>query len=434
MSFDPLLVLYAVPLLAVWTIYSSVRMRAEWRSIGKRQAAAEAGLLEPPTLHPQIDASLCIGCGACVQACPEGDILGLIDRKAELVEPSQCIGHGACRTACPSDAIRLVFGTDRRGVDIPHVGADFQTNVPGIFIAGELGGMGLIRNAIEQGRQAIDSVRSLDRLGRPNVYDVIIVGGGPAGFSASLAAIQHRLRFLTIEQDSFGGTVAHYPRGKLVMTAPATLPLIGTVKFREIGKEKLLAFWQDAAQRTGLRINYGERVESVTWRGADIEVTSTRARYLTRSVLLAIGRRGTPRRLGVPGEDLPKVVYRLIDPAQYRGQHVLVVGGGDSALETAVRVVEEPGTSVTLLHRGEVFAHAKSANRERVAAAQKAGRLLVLMRSDVKRIGKNNVEISHNRRRIAIKNDTVIVCAGGILPTSFLQSIGIEVETKYGTA
>jgi thioredoxin reductase len=151
-------------------------------------------------------------------------------------------------------------------------------------------------------------------------------------------------------------------------------------------------------------------------------------------VLLAIGRRGTPRRLGVPGEDLPKVVYRLIDPAQYRGQHVLVVGGGDSALETAVTVVEEPGTSVTLLHRGEVFAHAKSANRERVAAAQKAGRLLVLMRSDVKRIGKNNVEISHNRRRIAIKNDTVIVCAGGILPTSFLQSIGIEVETKYGTA
>ena len=434
MSFSPLLILYAVPLMAVWAVYAGLRMRAEWRSINKRQASAEAGLLEPPTLHPQIDPSLCFGCGACVRACPEGDILGLIDGKAELVEPSQCIGHGACRTACPSDAIRLVFGTDRRGVDIPHVGADFQTNVPGVFIAGELGGMGLIRNAIEQGRQAIDSVRALDRLGRPNVYDVIIVGGGPAGFSASLAAIQHGLRFVTIEQDSFGGTVAHYPRGKLVMTAPATLPLIGTVKFREVSKEKLLAFWHKAAQRTGLRINYGERVENVKWRGTEFAVTSTRGRYLTRSVLLANGRRGTPRPLGVPGEELPKVVYRLTDPVQYRGKHVLVVGGGDSALEAAVRVVEEPGTTVTLLHRGDAFARAKLKNRERVAAAQKAGRLAALMRSHVKRIGTNDVEISHDRRRIAIKNDTVIVCAGGIVPTSLLQSIGIEVETKYGTA
>ena len=140
----------------------------------------------------------------------------------------------------------------RRGVDIPHVGPDFQTNVPGIFIAGELGGMGLIRNAIEQGRQAIEAVRRLDGLGRAELYDVVIVGGGPAGFAATLAAMQHGLRFVTLEQDSFGGTVAHFPRGKLVMTAPATLPLIGKVKFREISKEKLLAFWDGVARKTGL--------------------------------------------------------------------------------------------------------------------------------------------------------------------------------------
>jgi thioredoxin reductase (NADPH) len=434
MNLDPMLILYALPMAVVWIVYFGLRKRAEWRSITKREEATEAGLLEPPTLHPEIDPALCIGCGACVRACPEGEILGLINGTAVLVAPSDCIGHGACRAACPSDAIRLVFGTEQRGVDIPHVGADFQTNVPGVFIAGELGGMGLIRNAIEQGRQAIDSVRALDGLGRSDVHDVIIVGGGPAGFSASLAAMQHRLRFITIEQDSFGGTVAHFPRGKLVMTAPAHLPLIGTVKFREVSKERLLAFWHRAAQRTGLRINYGERVESVTRVGSDFEVRTTRGCYPTRSVLLAIGRRGTPRRLGVPGEGLPKVVYRLIDPQQYRGRHVLVVGGGDSALEAAANIVAEPGTTVTLSHRSEGFSRAKLKNRERVEAARKSGRLKVLLQTDIEKIGTHDVELAQNGKRTAIRNDAVIVCAGGILPTPFLESIGIEVETKYGTA
>ena len=434
MTFDGLLIFYAAPLLVVWTIYFGRRRKADRLARSRHQAAAEAGLLEPPTLHPEIDPAHCIGCGACVRACPEGDILGLIGGKAILVEPSQCIGHGACRTACPSDAIRLVFGTAQRGVDIPHVGRDFQTNVPGIFIAGELGGMGLIRNAIEQGRQAIESIRRLDGLGRSSVCDVVIVGGGPAGFSASLAAMQHKLRFVTIEQESFGGTVAHFPRGKLVMTAPATLPLIGRINFREVTKERLLEFWHDAARRTGLDIRYRERVEKVTRSGSDFEVETTSGRYLARSVLLAIGRRGTPRRLGVPGEDLPKVVYRLIDPQQYRGQHVLVVGGGDSALEAAASIAAEPGTRVILSHRSEGFSRAKVKNRERAADAQERGHLKVLMQSHVKRIGAHHVDLVQAGTTTTVRNDAVIVCAGGILPTPFLKSMGIEVETKYGTA
>jgi thioredoxin reductase (NADPH) len=435
MSFDLVTGAYPLIFLAFGGLYIAFRRRAESRSRATKAAAAEAGLLEPASLHPKIDPVKCLGCGACTRVCPEGDILGMINGKAELIEPSHCIGHGACKTACPRDAITLVFGTESRGVDIPHVGPDFQTNVPGIFIAGELGGMGLIRNAIEQGRQAIDSIRKYNGRRSTKAYDVVIVGAGPAGFAASLAAMQHKLRYLTIEQDSFGGTVAHFPRGKLVMTAPATLPLVGKVKFKEVSKEKLLKFWENAARKTGLKISYGEQVKGITRLDNEFNVQTTRASYRASSVLLAIGRRGTPRKLEVAGEeDHTKVVYRLVDPEQYRQCHVLVVGGGDSALEAATSIAEQPGTTVTLSHRSEAFSRAKLKNRERVERAEKSGRLNVLLQSSVKRIGRHDVEIEQEGRRMRIKNDAVIVCAGGILPTAFLKSVGIEVETKYGTA
>ncbi len=429
-----LVAVYAAPLIAIWMVYFGFRKSAERRNKTVFAAAEAAGLNEPASLHPIIDPAKCLGCGACVRVCPEGNVLGLIDGKAQLIEPSECIGHGACRTACPQGAITLVFGTAQRGVDLPRVGPDFQSNVPGIFIAGELGGMGLIRNAIEQGRQAMCEIRKLDGFGRRDQLDVLIVGGGPAGFSASLAAIEQGLSFRTIEQDSFGGTVAHFPRGKLVMTTPATLPLVGTMNFREVSKEKLLEYWERVARKTKLTISYGERVEAINRSSCGFVVKTTQAQYATRTVLLAIGRRGTPRRLDVDGEDQEKVVYRLVDAAQYRGKHVLVVGGGDSALEAAASLADERGTTVTLSHRSDAFARAKLKNRQRVDAAVQAGRLKILFKSSVQRIGALDLDIECSGRRMTLRNDAVIVCAGGILPTQFLKSAGIEIETKYGTA
>lgn len=428
------IIAYALPLAFIWAIYLPARKQLEVHAVAKLAAAAEAGLLEPASLHPIIDPAKCIGCGSCVRICHEGDILGLIDGKSELVEPSHCIGHGACKAVCPADAITLVFGTERRGVDIPNVNPNFETNAPGIFIAGELGGMGLVRNAIEQGRQAIDNIRNVKGIGSPGVLDVVIIGCGPGGFSASLAALQHKLRFVTLEQDTLGGTVAHFPRGKLVMTAPFTLPLAGTFNFSELSKEELIAFFEGIVEKTGLKINAGERVETVTREGDYFEVHSTQATYKTRTVLLTIGRRGTPRKLDVPGENQPKVVYRMIDPEQYRGQHVLVVGGGDSALEAACEIADQPGTTVTLSHRSESFNRAKLKNRERVQQAQEAGRLTVMFSSSVKKIGVSDVEVKWNGEVHSFKNDAVIVCVGGILPTPFLESMGVQVETKYGTA
>ena len=425
---------YALALLAVWGAFGVGRRMKERRNASLHHDAIEVAGSEPPSLHPVIDPALCIGCGACTNACPEGKIIGLIGGKAQLLDPGSCIGHGACKTSCPVGAIDLVFGTATRGVDIPQVSPGFESNVPGLFIAGELGGMGLIANAIEQGRQAVDSIARLDKTGDAKLYDVIIVGGGPAGIAATLAAKQHGLRSLTFEQDTLGGTVARFPRGKLVMTRPANLPLYGRVRLSRVRKEKLIGLWQAVIAKTGVRIHHGIRVLRIQKQSWGFDVETVTGRYGARAVLLATGRRGSPRRLGVAGEYLPKVVYSLVEPAQYRGQHVLVVGGGDSALEAAADIVRHPAASVTLCHRGPGFTRAKPQNQRRVDAAIRTGRLHVLLEAEVRSIEPNRVVVQKGGRPYALQNDAVIICVGGLLPAELLAGIGVQVETKYGTA
>ncbi len=425
--------LYILPVLLLFAFHKWRRSRKQRTNIKVLEEAVAAGMTEPASLHPLIDPNRCLGCATCARACPETGVLGVIHGKANLIDPTHCIGHGACKNACPFNAIELVFGTEKRGVDIPHVEPDFQTNVPGIFIAGELGGMGLIRNAITQGVQAVESICKLDGIGRSDLLDLVIVGAGPAGIGASLAAKSRKLKFATLEQESIGGTVSHYPRGKIVMTAPVQLPLAGKMRFKETTKEVLMEYWERLVQSTGLVINDNERVEAIEPGNKGFNIKTSKKNYSSRAVLLAIGRRGTPRTLGVPGEDKTKVVYRLIDPGQYRGQHVLVVGGGDSALEAAVSIAEEAGTTVTLSYRSEAFSRAKEKNRVKVANAEKSGKLTVMMSSNVKEITDDKVTINFNDKDVTIDNNAVIVCAGGILPTPFLKSMGIEVETKYGT-
>lgn len=435
MAFNPLLFAYILPLVSLWLLWFLHSRRQSKRALAVLEEARLAGMGEPASLHPVIDPALCLGCAACVKACPERSILGIVDGKAKLIEPSHCVGHGACAAACPTSAISLVFGTATRGVDIPYVSPKFETNVPGLYIAGELGGMGLIRNAIEQGRQAIAHIAARARSinSGPDILDVLIVGAGPAGISGALGAMEKKLRFRIVEQDTLGGTVAHFPRGKLVMTSPAELPLVGKVKFGEISKEKLLAFWQDVVARTGLQIAFEERVDALVRENDIFRITTTKAQYCAKTVLLAIGRRGTPRVLGVPGEDLPKVVYRLIDPKQYAGHHVLVVGGGDSALEAAASIADEDSTTVTLSYRGAAFGRARAKNRDRVDAAINDGRIRVLLGSEVRQIEEQHVIVQMQDAIEEIPNDAVVICAGGVLPTQFLKDAGIEVETKFGT-
>lgn len=428
-----ILLIYLVPVALIWlwrTRHSRVSTQRHREAL---QETVQAGLTEPASLHPLINRDLCIACNACAKACPEDDVLAIIQDKVELINPTHCIGHGACKRACPVDAITLVFGTEKRGVDIPNVDSSFETNVPGIFIAGELGGMGLIRNAITQGRQAMDAISKKARPTDPEWFDVVIIGAGPSGFSASLGAMKHKLRAVTLEQETLGGTVSHYPRGKVVMTQPAELPLVGKVRFRETTKEDLMGFWEKIVDDTGLKVNCGERMDSIKADAGGFIITTPKTSYKTKNVLLSIGRRGTPRKLGVPGEELPKVVYRLIDPEQYRGQKVLIVGGGDSALEAATSIAEEPGTHVTISYRSDAFSRAKEKNRQKVEAAVSAGKLTTLMKSTTKEIFEDKVILEQEGKEIEVENDAIIVSAGGVLPTPMLKELGISIETKHGT-
>lgn len=427
------LLIYLAPLLLILAVYVVRQNKRNRRGRTRLKEAKEAGLTEPASLHPYINLSLCCGSGACVKVCPE-KALSIVNGKAVLTDATHCIGHGACLEACPVDAIQLVFGTEKRGMDIPYVSPTFETNVSNIFIAGELGGMGLIRKAAEQGKQAIDSI--LKKKNEGNELDVVIIGAGPAGLAASLAAKDQQLKYITIEQEaSLGGAIYKYPRNKVAMTQPVVLPIVGKVEMYDISKEELLGFWLRVLRDHNLNVIFNERMETVTKTENGFEVKTSKTTYYTANVLLAIGRMGTPRKLDVAGEEQSKVVYRLIDPEQYRGQHVLVVGGGDSALEAAITISEQPDTTVTISYRSESFGRVKVKNRDRLQQAEAANQITVLLKSNVMEIRPDTVTIElADKEVVEIPNIAVIICAGGVLPTPFLKDIGVMVETHYGTA
>lgn len=401
----------------------------------KIRIAKEEGLYEPVSLHPVIDPNSCIQSGACILACPEHDILGIRNGKATVINASRCVGHGACFHACPTQAISLHIGTEKRGVDLPHVNPFFETNVSGIYIAGEMGGMGLIKNAVEQGKQAVENItKNLNKKGKAE-FDLVIVGAGPAGISATLQAKKLGLKSITLEQDSLGGTVYTFPRAKIVMTSPMDLPLHGKVKLHETSKTELLDLWKQVISKNELVIHEHKKVEKIIEENNTFTaITRDGNEYSTRAVLLAIGRRGTPRKLNIQGEDLEKVAYRLLEPELITGEKIIVVGGGDSAVESAFLLMEN--NEVILSYRGESFARLKPKNNEKLQQATTSGKLNVMLQSNLNEIkdGWVNMKIAGSEEIQPVQNDLVYIFAGGELPVEFLKNAGIEITRKFGEA
>lgn len=398
----------------------------------KVSVAKAEGLFEPVSLHPYIDLNICIGSAACISACPEKDILGVIDGKVTVINASNCVGHGACFHACPVEAISLRIGTASRGIDLPHVNQNFETNIQGIYIAGELGGMGLIKNSVEQGQQAIENMVARKKKSTSDVLDVVIIGAGPAGISASLAAKKNGLSSITIEQDSLGGTVYTFPRSKVVMTSPMDLPLFGKVKLTDTSKDELLQLWRKVTSENGLLIKENTKVNDITplQNGTFKLVTSTNEEYISNNVLLAIGRRGSPRKLNVIGEDLPKVAYRLLEPERISDKNIIVIGGGDSAIESALLLRDN--NKVILSYRSDKFSRLKPKNKENVERAVADKSLTVMFNSDLVSISEKSVLLKTKEEINELENDLVYIFAGGELPTQFLQNAGIEITKRFG--
>lgn len=427
--------------LAIIAGLRAVRMsRMERRAIDRMDALAEAGLKVPPTLHPVIDPKSCIGSASCTLACPQGDdVLGLISGRGTLVDPSVCIGHGRCAAECPTGAIRLVFGTAERGVEIPHVTPQFESNVPGLYIAGELGGMGLIANAVRQARGAMENIAAALKsspvaLEESDVVDLAIIGAGPAGVTAALWCIEHGHSYRLLERErTLGGSVLHYPRRKLILSEPVDFPLLGKIFERTLSKEALLELWQKAVDKHGMQVDFGWKVDDIQREGKGaFSITASDGEVKARKVLLSIGRRGTPRKLRVPGEDAQNVVYMVLDPDLYAGRRVLVVGGGDSAVEAACTIAEDTDATVRLSCRDTAVNQAKPENRARLDRHLEAGRIEVLWKSSVTKIAEDSVTLKVGDDTRELPNDDVVILIGGIVPTEFMARVGVQMERHFG--
>ena len=423
--------LVVLTLVVAGVVFYTRNFRAQRRSDRERLTQTrDLGMDKASGQYPLVDAAACIGCATCVAACPEGDVLGIVQGKAVVINGSRCIGHGKCAEACPVGALKVGLGDITKRDDIPLLDEHNETNVPGLWIAGELSGFALINNAVNQGALVMDRIAATagpqGGQADPGLFDVVIVGAGPAGMSAGLRASELGLSCIVLDQQGAGGTILQYPRRKLVMVQPVEIPGLGKLPRLEYSKEELLEIWEKLYTDFDLDIRNGVRVTGVTGQKGNFLVATSDGEFGARHVVLALGRRGTPRRLNVPGEDLSKVAYKLIDAEAYKGRRVMVVGGGDSAVEAAMGLAHQKDCKVTISYRKPGLMRIKQRNADRIAPLIADGTIDFYGSTTVGGIHEDKVVLEGPNGSTIVPNDDVFILAGGIPPFGFLRELGVK--------
>jgi thioredoxin reductase/Pyruvate/2-oxoacid:ferredoxin oxidoreductase delta subunit len=422
--------LTGIILILIFTIPYLIRWLKNHRlTLNKLEDANKTGANKPLMQHPIIDLSRCIGCGICTKVCPEGEVLGLVGGKAVLINGNKCIGHEVCMESCPVGGIEVGLGDISSREDIPQLNDKLESNLENVFIIGELGGLALIRNAISQGVRVAQTIQQRTKDSKKE-SKIVVVGAGPAGLACSISLHLQGAAITLIDQSKPGGTILQYPRKKLVLVQPVELPGYGILKNKEYEKEELLEIWDDILKTNSPDFQTGHQLLALEKTESSYIVRTTLGQFDADYVVLALGRRGTPRKLNIPGEGLPKVAYKLIDAERYQNQHILVVGGGDSAVESAVGLGQQPGNTVTLSYRKNVLSRIKSRNEEQVKKAVKNGWINILYESNPVSIHDDYVTLNQGDKSIRLENNYVFIFAGGVLPFKLMDSLGVQ----FGTA
>jgi thioredoxin reductase (NADPH) len=415
-----------------------------WKEIRKKRRAGElakriipvssltaADIAKIRSLHPQgkkmypaVNRAVCVGCGSCVQSCQEKDVLAVINGKSTLINPLACRCRGDCERNCVTGGLKLVEYGQKLKVRVPWTDENHESNIKGIYIVGSLTGAALIKEAINQGRIAVNHI--MKGAFPPDLPTVMVIGAGPAGLSAMLSCRKFGLPVICFEKDRTANTIRNFPKKKFVMAEPVEMPIVGPLWVGDASRERLLEAWEGILEKAGACIATGSRLEMIEKQGGRFQVTVSGKIHACDKVILALGNRGVPRKLGIPGEDGDNVFYNLLEADEFSGSAVTVIGAGDSAIEAAL-ALQRNGCRVTLLVRGDGFPKAKARNVERIGQALADGRIRVYYNSQPLAIGAGSITFASGGETHLEKADSVFVMAGGELPFALLEKIGIDI-------